>query len=201
MLRTACLLASALAIAATPSLGRDRNGPLNSAPYSQNPCSFLDGVPCTPTFCGVFNDGPCVPDLPFPYGSGDLRLTIESEPKAADAARYQRPDHDLNTLGDLYAMLRSCWTPPQRDAAREGMQMSVRFAFKRSGDVIAKPVVTYATPDTPNEVKDVYRDAIDAALSRCAPLPLTKGLGNAIAGKPINIRYVDNRALGEPVKQ
>lgn len=199
MLRTACLHASLLAsfalAAATPSLGRDRNDPLNSAPFAQNPCSVLGEGPCTPSFCGVFNGGPCVPDLPFPHGSGDLRLTIESEPKPADAEKYQKPDHDLNTLSDLYAMLRSCWTPPERDASREGMQMSVRFAFKRSGEVIATPVMTYATPDASGEVRSVYREAIDAALSRCAPLPLTNGLGNAIAGKPINIRYVDNRTL------
>ena len=79
--------------------------------------------------------------------------------------------------------------------------MSVRFAFKRSGEVIARPVMTYATPDTSGETRAAYREAIDAALSRCAPLPLTKGLGNAIAGKPINIRYVDNRALSQPAQQ
>ncbi len=109
ILQNVTLLASALAIlVATPSLSRERNDPLNNAPFSQNPCSVLAEGPCTPSFCGVFNDGPCVPDLPFPYGSGDLRLTIESEPKPADAARYQKPDHDLNTLGNLFAMLRSC---------------------------------------------------------------------------------------------
>lgn len=166
--------------------------PLNAAPFSRTPCSVLGEGPCTPSFCGVFNDGPCVPDSPFPYGSGDLRLTIESAPKPVDADRYRKPDGDLNTLGDLYAMLRSCWTPP--DQAREGMQMSVRFAFKRSGEIMAKPVMTYVTPGASSAARARYLDAIDAALARCAPLPLTKGLGNAIAGKPISIRYVDNRA-------
>lgn len=171
--------------------------PLNTAPFSRPPCSALGEGPCTPSFCGVFNDGPCVPDVPFPYGSGDLRLTIESAPKPADADKYRKPDHDLNTLADLFAALRSCWTPPTADDAREGMQMSVRFAFKRSGEVIATPVMTYATPDSTNEVRQRYRAAIDEALARCVPLPLTKALGNAIAGKPINIRYVDNRALAQ----
>ncbi len=170
--------------------------PLNSAPFSRPPCSVLGEGPCTPSFCGVFNDGPCVPDLPFPYGSGDLRLTIESTPKPADAGKYRKPDHDLNTLADLYAALRSCWAPPSPDDAREGMQMSVRFAFRRSGEIIATPVVTYATPGATNEEIGRYRSAIDEALARCVPLPLTKALGNAIAGKPINIRYVDNRAIG-----
>ncbi|OQW54232.1 MAG: hypothetical protein A4S14_00630 [Proteobacteria bacterium SG_bin9] len=176
---------------ASPACADD---PLNAAPFSRQPCVLGEG-PCTPSFCGVFNDGPCVPDIPFPYGSGDLRLTIESAPKGADADKYRKPDHDLNTLADLYAALRACWTPPASDEAREGMQMSVRFAFKRSGDVIATPVVTYATPGVTDEVRGRYRSAIDEALARCAPLSLTRALGNAIAGKPINIRYVDNRAI------
>lgn len=192
-LNVARLLAFAFAtILATPLHAGD---PLNSAPFSRPPCSVLGEGPCTPSFCGVFNDGPCVPDLPFPYGGGDLRLTIESAPKPSDAGKYRKPDHDLNTLADLFAALRACWTPPVADEAREGMQMTVRLAFKRSGDVIATPVMTYATPGVANEVQGRYRDAIDAALARCAPLPLTRALGNAIAGKPINIRFVDNRAI------
>ena len=192
MVHVRLLTAIALAAAfATPIFAGD---PLSSAPFSRPPCSVLGEGPCTPSYCGVFNDGPCVPDIPFPYGSGDLRLTIESAPKPADAGRYRKPDHDLNTLADLYAALRSCWKPPSENA-REGMQMSVRFAFKRSGEVIATPVVTYATPGATDEVRERYREAIDAALARCVPLPLTKALGNAIAGKPINIRYVDNRPV------
>ena len=33
----------------------------------------------------------------------------------------------------------SCWSPPPADTAREGMQMSVRFSFKRSGEMIGPP--------------------------------------------------------------
>lgn len=193
MLRVRWLLALVFACGFVPSL--HAGDPLNSAPFSQWPCSVLNDGPCITSFCGVFNDGPCVPDTPFPYGSGDLRLTIESAPKSIDADKYRKPDHDLNTLADLYAALRACWTPPVADEAREGIQMSVRFAFKRSGEVIATPVMTYVTPGVTDEVRGRYRSAIDEALARCAPLPLTKALGNAIAGKPINIRYVDNRAI------
>lgn len=67
--------------------------PLSSAPFSRSTCSVLGEGPCTPSFCGVFNDGPCVPDLPFPYGGGDLRLTIESAPKPGDAGKYRKPNH------------------------------------------------------------------------------------------------------------
>lgn len=33
------------------------------------------------------------------------------------------------------------------------------------------------------------------ALRRCNPLPFTDGLGNALAGRPMTIRFTDNRKL------
>jgi hypothetical protein len=53
--------------------------------------------------------------------------------------------------------------------------------------------VTYASPDAPPAARNIYHDAIMAALERCTPLPFTPGLGGAIAGRPIAIRYVDDR--------
>ncbi len=111
---------------------------IDATPFSHAPCSVLDGRPCTPSFCSVFNDGPCIPEIDYPYGQ-NLQLTIESVPPKDQAAKYQKPDHDLDSIGDLFAALRSCWTPPPADSAREGMQMSVRFSFKRSGEIIAAP--------------------------------------------------------------
>lgn len=75
------------------------------------------------------------------------------------------------------------------------MQMSVRFALKRSGEVIAAPRVTYTTPDAPPEVRALYRKAIAAALERCTPMAFSTGLGGAVAGRPIAIRFVDNRTV------
>jgi hypothetical protein len=130
----------------------------------------------------------------------DLYLTIESRENetAAELAGRSGPEaepagHELRSLRELFAALRHCWLPPPREAARQGMQMSVRFAFKRSGEIIAEPRVTYATPNTPQEVRVVYRKAITAALDRCTPMAFSAGLGGAVAGRPIAIRFVDNR--------
>jgi hypothetical protein len=73
------------------------------------------------------------------------------------------------------------------------MQMSVRLSFKRSGEMIGAPRVTYASPGVPPAARDAYHDAIRAALVRCIPLPFTPGLGGAVAGRPVAIRFVDNR--------
>jgi hypothetical protein len=169
---------------------------INPTPFSHAPCSVLDGQPCTPSFCSVFNHGPCIPEIDYPYGE-NLQLTIESVPSHDDAAKYQKPDHDLDTIGDLFAALRSCWSPPSADSARQGMQMSVRFSFKRTGEIIAAPRLTYATEGVSADTRATYLKAINASLDACEPLKFTGGLGGAIAGRPIAIRYVDNRELGK----
>jgi hypothetical protein len=43
--------------------------------------------------------------------------------------------------------------------------------------------------------RQVYREAITAALDRCAPIPFSKGFGAAIVGRPLSIRYVDDRVM------
>ncbi len=73
------------------------------------------------------------------------------------------------------------------------MEMSVRVAFKRSGQIIAPPRVTYVSPNAPHRVRESYFNAITAALDRCTPLRFTTRLGGALAGRPIAIRFIENR--------
>jgi hypothetical protein len=198
MLRRAAAFLAIVVTGGLPAGSADaqRRHPVDATPFAHAPCSVLSGEPCTPYFCSVFNHGPCIPEIDYPIGQ-NLQLTIQSVPSRDDAAKYQKPDHDLDTIGDLFAALRSCWSPPLPDDAREGMQMSVLFSFKRSGEIIAPPRVTYSTRDVPQQTRDLYRKAITASLDACVPLKFTSGLGGALAGRPIMIRYVDNRELGK----
>ncbi|HXH47564.1 MAG TPA: hypothetical protein VNK51_27430 [Bradyrhizobium sp.] len=166
---------------------------INPIPFSHEPCSVLDEGPCTPSYCSPLEPGPCIPEIGYPYGQ-NLQLTIQSVPSEADSAKYRKPDHDLDTIGDLFAALRSCWSPPSH-GARAGMQMSVRFSFNKAGGLIGPPRVTFATPGVSPEIRTTYLDAINASLKACLPLKFTGGLGGALAGRPIAIRYVDNREL------
>ena len=175
------------------SSSASERGHIDATPSLHAPCSVLSGEPCTP-FCGVFNRGPCIPEIADAYGQ-NLQVTIQSQPSHDDATKYQKPDHDLNTIGELFAALRSCWSPPAPDTAREGMQMSVLFSFNKSGVMIAPPRVTFATPGTPADVRDAYLKSIKASLNGCSPFKFTVGLRDNIAGRPIMIRYVDNRDL------
>jgi len=192
-----CLIAIFIETAAADAGPRHH---IDATPFSHAPCSVLDGRPCTPTFCSVFNHGPCIPEIDYPYGE-NLQLTVETVPSQGDAPKYQKPNHDLDTIGDLFAELRSCWSPPPAASAREGMQMTVRFSFKRSGEMIGAPRMTYATADTPSDLRATYLKAINGSLDACAPLKFTDGLGGALAGRPIAIRYVDNRDLGKQAEK
>jgi hypothetical protein len=174
-----------------------RQRSIDATPFAHRPCSVLDGEPCTPSTCSVFDHGPCIPEIDYPIGQ-NLQVTVMSVPPDDQAARYRRPDHDLDTIGDLFAMLRACWSPPPQDAARPGMQMAVMFALKTSGVAIAPPRVTFASRDAAPDMRDRYLAGIKDSLASCFPLKLTKGLGGAIAGRPIMIRYVDNRTIDHP---
>lgn len=196
MARLACLVM--IAMGTTVALGdsalaRHRH-PVDATPFAHSPCSVLDNKPCTPTVCSPLGHGPCIPEIDYPIGE-DLHLTVESHPSEQDAAKYEKPDHPLDTIGDLFAALRSCWAAPDPEVARAGMEMSIRFSIKRDGDLVGPPRLTYTTPAASSDTRAVYRRAVDDALARCVPLPLSKGLGGAIAGRPLMVRFVDNRDI------
>jgi hypothetical protein len=190
------LIVAVAALAAADAGNARQRRHIDATPFSHAPCSVLDGQPCTPSFCSVFNHGPCIPEIDYPIDE-NLQLTIESVPSRDDAAKYQKPDHGLGTIGDLFAALRSCWSPPAADIARQGMQMTVRFSFKRSGEMIGTPFMTYATEGVSADTRATYLKAINASLDACLPMKFTGDLGGALAGRPIAIRYVDNRELGK----
>jgi hypothetical protein len=186
------VIATALMMAAGTADARRRHQ-IDATPFAHAPCSVLARHPCTPSFCSVLSHGPCIPEIDYPYGE-NLQLTIESVPPDDDKAKYVRPDHDLDTIGDLFAELRSCWSPPA-DNAEAGMQMTVRFSFKRDGAIVATPRLTFATVGASADTRATYLKAINASLDACVPLKLTDSLGGALAGRPIAVRYVDNREL------
>ena len=57
--------------------------------------------------------------------------------------------------------------------------------------------MTFATAGVPADTRATYMKAIDASLDACLPLKFSAGLGGALAGRPIAIRYVDNRELNK----
>jgi len=163
------------------------------------PCSVLSGHPCQPSFCSVFHHGPCFPQYPPPLGQ-DLRLTIAAaEEKAKDKPATDRRDETqlVNTIQEMFRALAACWIPPPLAKSPPGMEYTVRFAFKSSGELMGPPRLTYATHGISEEVRNAYQQAVEAALKRCTPMHFTAGMAGAIAGRPITIRFFDDRIVPE----
>ncbi|HEX2654618.1 MAG TPA: hypothetical protein VHN11_13325, partial [Xanthobacteraceae bacterium] len=51
----------------------------------------------------------------------------------------------------------------------------------------------YESAGAPPTKQESYVRAVAAALARCAHLPFSKGLGGAIAGRPLHVTFVETR--------
>ena len=173
----------ALALLAIGILGMPRES------KAQTPCSVLDYRPCTPYFCGIHSPPGCTPDIFYPLGE-DLRIKLDVRNDAP-----QPPDRDkaLDRLKDIAPVLSKCLQLPAQDIARPGMQVTMRLGFSRTGKVLGAPRFTYITHEAPEGVRTAYRTAMTDMLDRCQPLPLSTGLGGAIAGRPFIISIIDDR--------
>jgi hypothetical protein len=113
----------------------------------------------------------------------------------ATNAAAQAPQGQINTLNELGAALRACWIPPSLDRSRAGMQVTVQMSFRRNGELFGKPKVTFESSGASDDERLAYRIAVADMLKRCASLPFTDALGNAVAGRPFTMRLVDDRKL------
>ena len=76
------------------------------------------------------------------------------------------------------------------------MELTIIVSFKRNGEMLGGRL-TYQTRDVSAGERALYHGALLEALKRCSPLPLTPGLGAAIAGRPFYFRFKDNRKEGK----
>lgn len=102
-------------------------------------------------------------------------------------------DGGVANLRAMSARLKGCWQPPALPRGSPGMDITVQFTFKRDGSLLGRPRITYERRDATDEERIIYRTAVMEALQRCAPMPFTSGMGGAIAGRPLTIRFDDRR--------
>jgi hypothetical protein len=126
-----------------------------------------------------------------------IGLTGSPGLRAQDGAKPQAPPRppELNTLRDIWLALEICWraNEPPLDQARPGMNVTVMLTFMRSGALQGEPRFTYVTREASAETKALYQRAVVAAINGCTPLPFTEALGNAVAGRPHIMRFIDHR--------
>jgi hypothetical protein len=102
------------------------------------------------------------------------------------------PKGSLNTLIDIRDAIRGCWKWPPLSEVRQGMELTIRLSFKRSGEIFGARL-TYETPNVSDDERRMYYGVLMDALKRCSPLPVSESLGAAIAGRPFTFRFNDNR--------
>ena len=117
-------------------------------------------------------------------------LAIAALSASAAAQNAQAP---INTFKDLEAALLACWVPPPTEQSRPGMQITVLMSFNRNGLLFGQPRITFQSTGTSETERWPYRVAVAQMLKRCASLPLTEALGNAVVGKPVTLTLVDDR--------
>jgi hypothetical protein len=178
-----------IAAAAAPETARAACSVLSHHPCTPGFGSVLSHHPYTPGFCGVYSGPNCIPE-PLPPLNQVPVLKVEGHVGPTEPLDRDHPADRIDELGPL---LSKCLELPEDEEAREGMRVTLKLAFKRNGDLIAAPRFTYTTREAAQEVKAAYRQAALDMLKRCAPLPITDGLGAAIAGRPFVVAIVDTR--------
>jgi hypothetical protein len=99
----------------------------------------------------------------------------------------------ISTLNELEASLLDCWEPPPIEQSRPGTQIAVLMSFKRNGELFEQPRITFQSGEPSDAERASYRAAVAETLKRCASLPFTEALGNALASAPLTMRFVDDR--------
>jgi hypothetical protein len=92
----------------------------------------------------------------------------------------------LNTMGEVGAAIRACWTPPA-DAGNSTVTLS--FSFKRDGTLIGppKPTAIHVTGDA--KARQAFVDAATTALQHCLPLSFSPTLAQGIGGNVFTLQF------------
>ncbi len=122
------------------------------------------------------------PSLPESLGG-----TIRPNPEARSPSRIDR-------IADVFAAIQSCWRPPA-GSGYSGQEITLRMSFKRSGEVLGQPRITYYRAGTEADQREPFTRSVREAFVRCTPLPVTESLGRAIAGRIFTFRFVDARPM------
>jgi hypothetical protein len=120
-----------------------------------------------------------------------LPESINGVIRPGDGARPAK----LNRIKDVFDTIKACWRPPGGNEF-SGQELSILLSFKRNGEVLGKPRITYYRPGAGNtDRRDAFTQSVREAFERCTPLPFSDSLGGALAGRPFVFRFIDAKPL------
>jgi len=121
-----------------------------------------------------------------------LLLGLAASPAAAGPRQ-------VNTLRDVSARLQTCWNPPPLSSAN-AIDITVVVSFKRAGEILGRPRITYESEQATDNDRLMYRIAVMEALQRCTPMPFTPEMAGAVAGRPFAIQFRNRRPSHQPIE-
>ncbi|MGN7124153.1 hypothetical protein [Methylorubrum thiocyanatum] len=104
-----------------------------------------------------------------------------------------------DTLKALYPALAACWQVPEGLSRFERAEITARLSLRRDGSVIGTPQVTFAKTPGDAKTRDILIRVTLDAIARCTPVRLTPGLGGAIAGRPLALRFIYDGPRGQGI--
>jgi hypothetical protein len=105
-----------------------------------------------------------------------------------------QPVRRIDTIRGVFLAIQACWQVPS-GSGYSGQELTVRLSFKRSGELLGKPRITYYKAGTQADQREPFTRSVREAFERCTPLPFTEGLGKAVAGRPFVFRFIDSRPM------
>ena len=105
----------------------------------------------------------------------------------AGPAAHAQP---ANSLHDLWQAIGACARRAQVAPEAAGSEVTVLFTLRRDGSLQGKPRITYSRLIGDKIDQQAFVAASLSAIASCFPLPMTDGLGGAIAGRPFRFRFV-----------
>lgn len=118
--------------------------------------------------------------------SSIVGLALALLASTSGAAQQAPAGPPANTLRELGTALWSCWYPPPET---QNFQVTIRFSFKRNGEVLGKPRITYSTFNGNDEERRIIMARILDSLEACTPVNVTPELGGAIAGQIFTMTF------------
>ena len=120
-------------------------------------------------------------------GAVFLVLAFLANPGATSAQERACGSSDpINTAKEMFSAIYACWEPPPGTA---GMSITLQFSLRRQGTLIGKPRATYSKLGGDEALNRAFVASILKALDKALPLPLTDGMGGAIAGRMLAQRF------------
>jgi len=99
----------------------------------------------------------------------------------------------VGTLKAMFVRLKGCWRAPRLPNGDPGMEITVLVAFTRDGRILGHPRITFETHSASDDERLIYRKAVMETLQRCVPMPFIHGMGDAVAGRPLTLKFDDRR--------